>query len=81
MHLLASCKRSLPASRSITLLISWSFLIIGIALGIVASCITFYTLSKFGRRALILFSMSVITVMWTAVGISGAWRGTTGSTW
>lgn len=58
-----------------------SFQVIGIALGVVASCITFYTMSKFGRRTLILFSMIIITIAWTGVGISGAWQGTDGAMW
>jgi hypothetical protein len=50
------------------------FLVIGIALGIIASCITFYTLSKFERRTLVLFSMTTISLIWLGVGLSGIWQ-------
>ena len=60
--------------------ISVLFLVIGIALGIVASCITFYTLSKFGRRTLIIVSMSTISLIWLGVGLSGI-RQNTGAMW
>jgi MFS family permease len=50
------------------------FLVIGIVLGIVASCITFYTLSKFGRRPLVLVSMTIISFIWAGVGFSGIWQ-------
>ena len=57
------------------------FLVVGIAIGLIASCITFYTISKFGRRQLILFSMTIITIVWIGIGISGAWQATDGAMW
>jgi hypothetical protein len=50
------------------------FLVVGIALGVIASCITFYTISKFGRRTLVLFSMTTISLTWLGVGLSGIWQ-------
>jgi SP family general alpha glucoside:H+ symporter-like MFS transporter len=43
----------------------------GVACGVVACCITFYTLSRIGRRSLIISSMASITVLWGAVGLCG----------
>ena len=60
---------------------SHRFLVVGIATGLIASCITFYTMSKFDRRTLILFSMTIITIVWTGIGISGAWQDTNGAMW
>ena len=56
------------------------FLIIGIAIGVIASCITFYTMSKCGRRKLILISLAVISLIWGAIGFSGIWQNT-GAMW
>ncbi|GAB7324362.1 hypothetical protein MBLNU13_g08313t1 [Cladosporium sp. NU13] len=43
----------------------------GVACGVVACCITFYTLSKIGRRKLILISMAIITLLWGTIGFCG----------
>ena len=43
----------------------------GVACGVVACCITFYTLSRIGRRILIIASMAIITVLWGAIGFCG----------
>lgn len=43
----------------------------GVASGVVACCITFYTLSRIGRRKLIIASMAIITLLWGAIGFCG----------
>lgn len=48
--------------------------LIGIAVGVIASCVTFYSLSKFGRRTLTLTGMTAITLLWAGVGFSGIWQ-------
>jgi hypothetical protein len=48
--------------------------VIGIGIGVTASCVTFYTLSRFGRRTLTLTGLSAIALVWGGVGISGAWQ-------
>ncbi|KAK5166496.1 uncharacterized protein LTR77_008039 [Saxophila tyrrhenica] len=48
--------------------------VIGIAIGVIASCVTFYTSSKFGRRVLILTGLAGISVMWFGIGLSGIWQ-------
>jgi MFS family permease len=45
--------------------------VIGIAVGVIASCVTFYTLSRFGRRVLMLLGLSAISLLWFGVGLSG----------
>lgn len=53
----------------------------GVACGVIACCITFYTLSKFGRRTLMLISMAGITVLWGAIGFCGIRQETAGAMW
>ncbi|KAM0723777.1 hypothetical protein Q7P37_000767 [Cladosporium fusiforme] len=57
------------------------FQVSGVACGVIACCITFYTLSKFGRRTLILISMAGITVLWGAVGFCGIRQESAGAMW
>ncbi|PLB46458.1 MFS general substrate transporter [Aspergillus steynii IBT 23096] len=51
------------------------FLQVGIALGLVANIVSMWTLTRFGRVPLLLFGLSVSTVLWTAMGILGCFRG------
>lgn len=53
----------------------------GIACGVFACCITFYTLSKFGRRTLIIISLAGITALWGAVGFCGIRQDSVGAMW
>ncbi len=48
--------------------------VVGIAVGVTASCVTFYTSSKFGRRILILTGLTIISSLWFGVGLSGIWQ-------
>lgn len=57
------------------------FQVAGVACGIIACCITFYTLSKFGRRSLMIISLAGITVLWGAVGFCGIRQDTAGAMW
>ncbi|KAF9877105.1 maltose permease [Colletotrichum karsti] len=50
-------------------------LILGIVCGLIANIASVWVLSKVGRRQLILSTLSLLTVIWTAVGISGCWSG------
>lgn len=52
------------------------FFIAGIALGLVGNLGTFYTLSRVGRRLIVLVTLSIITVLWLAVGVAGTIRKT-----
>lgn len=57
------------------------FQVAGVACGIIACCITFYTLSKFGRRTLMIISLVGITMLWGAVGFCGIRQDTAGAMW
>ncbi|KAH8901661.1 MFS general substrate transporter [Thozetella sp. PMI_491] len=50
---------------------SLAFVIVGAVLGFVSTLGSFWTLTRFGRRALILSSLSIATVLWLSVGIAG----------
>jgi len=47
------------------------FMIIGIALGLVANISTFWILSKFGRRRLILVTLIPAGLLWLSIGVVG----------
>lgn len=53
----------------------------GVACGVIACCTTFYTLSEFGRRALMIVSMAGITMLWGAIGFCGIRQETAGAMW
>lgn len=53
----------------------------GVACGVIACCITFYTLSKFGRRSLMIVSMAIITALWGAIGFCGIRQDAAGAMW
>ncbi|KFY32323.1 hypothetical protein V493_00308 [Pseudogymnoascus sp. VKM F-4281 (FW-2241)] len=50
--------------------------VVGIVVGLAANTASFWTLSHFGRRTLILISLSLSAVLWTAAGIAGCFSGT-----
>jgi MFS family permease len=52
------------------------FLILGIGLGLVANVISLWTLNAFGRRFLILFTLTTVMVLWLGMGIAGIFTGT-----
>ena len=49
-------------------------LILGVVLGLIANGVSFWTLSKFGRRPLILITMIVVCVLWGSIGVSGCFK-------
>lgn len=53
----------------------------GVACGVIACCITFYTLSKFGRRTLMIVSLAGITVLWGAIGFCAIRQDSAGAMW
>lgn len=50
------------------------FFIIGIALSMVSLVVSWWTLTRFGRRVLTLSTLSAVTILWLAVGIVGCLR-------
>lgn len=50
---------------------SLTFLILGVVLGLLANLCSLLTLSRFGRRRLILITLSAVSVIWLSIGISG----------
>ncbi|KAK1994786.1 MFS general substrate transporter [Colletotrichum falcatum] len=50
-------------------------LILGIVCGLVANIISIWVLSKIGRRRLIITTLSLLTLVWTAMGIAGCFSG------
>lgn len=55
---------------------SFIILILGILLGMIANLGSWWTLLKFGRRILILITLSVVTVIWGTIGIAGCFSST-----
>lgn len=52
---------------------SFIFLISGICGGIVANTASVWLLSRAGRRKLVIVTLTITTVLWTAMGIAGVW--------
>lgn len=59
----------MSASRSIM------FILIGVILGLVSNVSSFWTLTAFGRRTLLLVSLSIATVLWLSIGVAGCFTG------
>lgn len=55
--------------------------VVGVACGMIACCITFYTLSRIGRRKLMIFSLAGISVLWGAIGFCGIRQDSPGAMW
>ncbi|KAK2028618.1 MFS general substrate transporter [Colletotrichum zoysiae] len=55
--------------------ISLMILIGGIVAGTIANGLGLWVLSRVGRRKVTLISLSISTVLWVAVGVSGIWKG------
>lgn len=49
--------------------------ILGVIVGLFANFVSFWTLGKFGRRSLINSTLSVVVVLWLAIGIAGCFKG------
>ena len=54
---------------------SFMVLILGVILGIFANISSWWTLLKFGRRILILITLSAAAVVWGSIGIAGCFPG------
>lgn len=54
---------------------SFIILILGVILGLIANIGSFWTLLKFGRRLLILVTLSIVAVFWGTMGIAGCFEG------
>ncbi|KAF6788184.1 maltose permease (alpha glucoside transporter) [Colletotrichum sojae] len=50
-------------------------LILGIVCGLISNIVSVWILSKVGRRRLILSTLSILIVIWTAMGIAGCFSG------
>lgn len=59
----------MSASRSIL------FILIGVVLGLISNVGAFWTLTHFGRRLLLLVSLSTATVLWASIGLAGCFSG------
>lgn len=59
----------MPAKLSVMMVI------VGLAVGLVSNACSFWTLSRFGRRPLIVVALILASVIWTTVGIAGCFRG------
>ncbi|KAK0825064.1 hypothetical protein LTR73_007351 [Friedmanniomyces endolithicus] len=55
---------------------SFIFLLLGVLLGLLACVGSWWTLLRFGRRSLVLVTLSIVSVVWLAVGIAGCFRST-----
>ena len=49
--------------------------VIGILLGLAANIGSFWTLLKFGRRPLILYTLGLTSILWASLGIAGCFKG------
>ncbi|KAF7542155.1 hypothetical protein G7054_g67 [Neopestalotiopsis clavispora] len=56
--------------------LSLAVLALGVILGLVANVIGLWTVSKVGRRKLILISLVVSAFLWFGMGVAGFWSGT-----
>ena len=54
---------------------SFIILILGVVLGLIANIGSFWTLLKFGRRLLILVTLSIVSIFWGTMGIAGCFSG------
>lgn len=57
-------------------LASFILAIVGIILGLGGNLASFWTLLKFGRRFLILSTLSIVGIFWGSIGIAGCFQGT-----
>ena len=52
------------------------FLQVGVGLGLVANVGSMFTITKFGRRPLVIFGSTVCVFLWTGMGVAGCFAGT-----
>ncbi|KAG5656953.1 hypothetical protein KAF25_011122 [Fusarium avenaceum] len=51
------------------------FMTAGIVAGMFGNAVGFWLLSRTGRRNMIIYSLAIGTLLWTAMGITGFWKG------
>ncbi|GME45673.1 hypothetical protein N7529_012055 [Neofusicoccum parvum] len=54
---------------------SVTFLMLGIGLGLLANVASFWTLSRVGRRPLMLWTVAAAAVLWASIGVAGCFDG------
>lgn len=54
---------------------------IGISCSIIAYAISWYTMTKFGRRAIMLWSAGVVSVLWLSIGVAGCFQSYSAALW
>ncbi|KAF6834720.1 maltose permease, partial [Colletotrichum plurivorum] len=54
---------------------------IGISCSIVAYAISWYTMTKFGRRSIMLWSAGVVSVLWLSIGVAGCFQSHSTALW
>ncbi|KAF3229988.1 hypothetical protein TWF192_007049 [Orbilia oligospora] len=74
LPLLASVSYFFPI-LGMTVSTSLTLLIIGVVLGIVANIVSFWTLVRFGRRSLMIYSLAASSIVWLASGVAGIFSG------
>lgn len=55
--------------------LSVTMVIVGVICGLVGNAISFWTLSKFGRRSLIITTLTFASVIWFTIGVAGCFKG------
>ncbi|KAK0866605.1 hypothetical protein LTR87_014952 [Friedmanniomyces endolithicus] len=55
---------------------SFMFLLLGVLLGLIACVGSWWTFLRFGRRTLVFVTLSIVSVLWLAVGIAGCFKST-----
>jgi MFS family permease len=70
MHLLGNASYFLQ-QLDLSATVGMAVTVVGVLIGMFANVASFWTTARFGRRALILSTLGVVTLLWLAVGISG----------
>ena len=74
MHLLGNASyflQQLDLSASVGMIVT----VVGVLVGMFANIASFWTMGRFGRRILILVTLSTVTVLWLIAGIAGIFTG------
>ena len=53
----------------------------GVGFGLLANVISWFSMTQFGRRSILLASTALVGVIWLAVGIAGCFPGSAGALW
>ncbi|KAF6838639.1 maltose permease [Colletotrichum musicola] len=54
---------------------------IGISCSILAYAISWYTMTKFGRRSIMLWSAGIVSVLWLSIGVAGCFQSHSNALW